>query len=206
MDDNVHIEDLRTFFMGQVVLYKNRPTKVMALTNELMYKLLDLETQKTIIVKRAHADITPPHRRLGMVTIGSLTYYLARIPARKMQMGLSHNNVKISKLPFRNDELIDMINKLYEFDSRELAMCMLNKYPSISEAYEEAEAMHGCVAFDKQFAIDNKGSIYYKVYKIGQTSKKGKFQITFDHGYNHLAILLDGNHEKSIRDFGTTFA
>ena len=206
MDDNVHIEDLRTFFMGQVVMYKNRPTKVTMITGEFKYKLLDLETQKQTIVLRAHKDITPPHRRLGMLTIGSLSYYLTRLPARRMQMGLNQNNVRMTRLPFKPDELRDMIDKVCEFDSRELALCMLNKYPSIAEAFEEAHDMFGCVAFDKQFAIDHKGRIYYKTHLVGITSKKSGFQITFDPGFAHLAILLDGNHEKSIRDFGTTFA
>jgi hypothetical protein len=210
LDDNVSAADLHTFFMGTVVLYNNRPTKVQRVTDAKIFRLLDLETQKVSTVPMAHRAITSPTRRLGMINIDCCAVYMKRIPYRKYQIGISHNNVSVSRLPLdMRDESENAINKLRNMEHPSLAECMYDKYPSFSEAFNSALEFNGAFAFDKQFAVCCDGNIFYKDKKAGRltTAKNPAIKdIAWESRYRYLTLLLEGNYEKSIRDFGPTLS
>ena len=208
LDDNVSAADLHTFFNGTVVLYNNRPTKVQRVTDAKVFRLLDLESQKISTVPMAHRAITSPTRRLGMVNIDCCAVFIKRIPYRKWQIGINHNNTSIQRLPLEyRDESEAAIDKLRNMEHPSLADCMYDKYPDFSEAFNSAVEFNGTFAFDKQFAVCWDGSVFYKNKKAGKLStiKAPTIKdIAWEFRYRYLTLLLEGNYEKSIRDFGPT--
>ena len=57
----------------------------------------------------------------------------------------------------------------------------------------------GACAFDKQFALCNRGYVWYKTDKVGSFRRDAKSvnDIKFDANKEHLILLLENNHEKT---------
>ena len=90
---------------------------------------------------------------------------------------------------------------------KSIADAMLNIYPTIAEAIKRVLSTDSLCAFDKQFAVCWDGSIFYKNKKAGKlsTMKAPTIKdIAWESRYRYLTLLLEGNYEKSIRDFGPT--
>ena len=207
MDNNIAVDDLRTFFVNTVCMYNNKPVKVREISYNKVFHMLDLLTQKTIIAPDALKNISPPVRRLGMINLLSSVLYLKRMPYRKYQVGINKNNTKIETLIVPYPQGRDNTKAICsDFSSPDLANCLLNRYPSIKECWEFVNEFEGAMAFDKQFAVDYSGQIFYKTLYVGvlKGKKKTVSDIVFNEDYKHLILLLDGNHEKTIRDFGPT--
>lgn len=202
MYEKVTVADLCIFFNGQVVLYKDKPAKVKAISADRVFKILDLESGKTVLDKDAIKYITPPLRRLGMVNVDGWVFYLSRKPIRVMQMGLSSQNVSLKELDMGSEEsLAAARKKASELECREIADCLFNRYPSIADCIINNREFGGGMAFDKQFAIDSRRRIWYKTAVVGELPKNCSTaaKIEWKKGYEFLTLLLDGNYEKDSR-------
>lgn len=209
MDDNISVADLNTLFYNTVVLYNNRPTKVLRISENKVFRLLDLEAQKISVVPMAHRAITSPTRRLGMVNIDCTVMFIKRIPYRKYQIGINAGNVAIKYLALEVPHPArDVETKLHSMEHASIADCMFGRYPDLETAYNSAVEFAGVFAFDRQFAVDYAGNIYYKLKCVGRIpgNKPVVKEIIWDPRFKYLILLLEGNYEKSIRDFGPTFA
>jgi hypothetical protein len=87
--------------------------------------------------------------------------------------------------------------------SPELGAAIMNKYPTFEEAVATVAVRKGAVAFDSQFCVMTGGYIVYKGETVGSCKKAAKktTDITWVEGKEYLAILLDNNHEKTVRDY-----
>lgn len=202
MDKMVSVADLSQFFSGTVVLYKEKPAKILSISAGRVFKILILETQSTVVDENALGHIMPPNRRLGMVNYGGGVFYMKRFPMRMFQIGINNHNTSITSVIKDRDDYGQRQTALKEFDCRELADAMFNRYPTIKECIQHNKEFGGGMAFDKQFAIDELKNIWYKTTKVGKMpgTCSTAAKIEFKPGYEHLAFLLDGNYEKDLRN------
>lgn len=207
MDKLVSHADLNQYFLGSLILYKEKPSKVMAISEAKVFKILDLETQKTSLVENPFGYITPPNRRVGMINIMGSVFYMKRVPMRRYQMGININNTYTSFVRGCLSQDYDQAQrKLNDFSCREIADAMFNRYPSLKECLSHNREFGGGMAFDKQFAVGAERDIYYKLQKVGTIPEKftAVSRIVFNSGWEYLAVLLDGNHEKDLRTVATS--
>lgn len=207
MDKLVSLADLQQYFMNSVILFKEKPTKVLAISDAKVFKLLDLESQKITQSADPFGHITPPNRRVGMVNYRGNVLYMRRIPMRRYQMGLNTANTNVTIVgDCMNDQAGDARDTVRSLACRELADAMFNKYPTLKDALAHNKEFGGGMAFDKQFAVDARKRIYYRDKKVGSlpSSATTAAKIAWDAGYEYLSILLDGNHEKDLRTVAAT--
>lgn len=146
--------------------------------------------------------ITPINGRVGMVNgaTGGV-YYIARVPFRRMQIGMSWNNSSLTCI-FDKDRA-DYF-QVKEFQHHGLEDAINNRYPSFRQAFKFAKTVEGACAFDKQFAVDYQGTIYYKdqgkVGKVRDTAKSVE-EIIWNKDKEHLQIVLENDYEKTARTF-----
>ncbi len=182
-----------------LILYKGKPHKVKQIAGEI--KLLDLLTQRTKLVTFKLADFTAPFMRLGFVNLDETAIYVARKPARMYLVGVNRNNSTAAFCAGASSpgDVLGIQHKALDFDTVEHANMLLGHYPKLGDAIKRAETFGGCVAFDKQFAVDSRHLVFYKGKKCGEVVR-GK--VVFNKDLEYLSILLDGNYEKATRTFG----
>ncbi len=204
MYENVGIADLRTFFQGSLAIHKGKPRKVISIGENRAFKLLDLLTQKTVIDEEGIKHINPPLLRLGMVNIEGEVVFMSRLPVRKMHIGLNSQNTTVQAL--RQEEYPQGFPALYkkalEFTSPGIAETMLGKFPSFREALKQTREFGGACAFDRQFAVNKYGDIYYKTNVVGciKKSYSSVKKIEFKHGYESLIYLIRNDDENDCAD------
>jgi hypothetical protein len=199
----VAIDDLRRDFKGNAVMYKNRPVYIEDVAKDGTVRYLDLYTQRSKYAPFSLKDFTVASRRLGFINSMGSVIYAARIPMRKYYMGLCRHNVKmygISVLyPHGKGETQHRLNS---FMVPEIADALLNKYPTLEECVDQLKGFEGARAFDKQFAIDEMGGVFYKTKCVGQLPKNARKtadSIQWRKGSEYLIQLLDNNHTKTVR-------
>lgn len=189
------LEDLSMMYSDALVLYKDKPVYVLRVG--AVFDILDLESQEMNSVKFTEKDFSSLSRRVGMVNIGSDCVYVSRNPVRKYSVGLNHGNVKVQQLAGASS--VSPFKVLYATAKglREvgLANAINNKYPAFTEALS-GSLRGGCQAFDKQFAVDKKGRVFYKTKEVGCVSitAKSEEEIEFNSGYSYLRLLLQNNY------------
>ena len=137
-----------------------------------------------------------------MVNVYDSVVYLTRIPMRKMGIGINKGNIAINLLPVkypkgRDDTIYCIRDLVYEG----IHDTLTGKFPTLEEALKKvAKEAPSTIAFDRQFAVNSDGHIYYKTQFVGEIALDAKevSEIEFYETYKHLAILLENNHEKTI--------
>ena len=208
MDKRVSLEDLKTFFQGQLVSYNNRPVFVRLIASATAAKVVDLLTQKVIVVEKLD-DLQIPMRRIGMVNVMSSVVYVERAPVRKMQMGINNSNANIRQLDVQYPEGKDAtVRKVMGFDTVDVGNAYINVYPSLKECLKHNKEFGGAMAFDKQFAIDAENSIFYKRTHVGSLPRNCSTveRIEFVPQYKYLSILLGDAYEKDLATTRPFFA
>jgi len=195
------LDDIIQQYMNNVVVYKGKLVKVVDVKGDKTVKIKDLESQKQAVVGFNLKDFRPPKERLGMVNVADSVIHLSRIPVRKMEIGLNGKNLKMTYLgcPYPQG-LRETQTMLKGYDLPEVADTYFNRYPVFPKAFKKAIDSQGTCAFDRQFAVDFNGNIYYKQMAVGTVPLKAKNvnDIVFSDKFKYLSILLDGNHEKTI--------
>lgn len=194
--------DLQSMFQGTLVIHKNKPILIKDIETSVKFRTFDLVTQRnTAIVIDEYEDLKAPNRHLGFVNVGGHVIYMSRKTVRRYKVGLSADNA-VYDAPEAFEAFLGHPStaRLYSLDAPELADTVFGRYPHISEAFEMVRnKVATVVAFDRQFAVDNRGRIHYKKYCVGacRVTPKSVYDIEFKDGYKHLITLLDTNYEKS---------
>lgn len=162
-----------------------------------------LKNRKTILIPYAeHEKFTPVIERIGMVNIRKSCVFVSRTTARQYLVGVASSNVQINHLPV--DYPLDVRRTLDEvkgFKSPELIAAINNDYPPLPEAYKKAVEWVGACAFDKQFAIDSKGNVFFKTKAVAVYKDD---VLVYKKGFEHLGCLLENCYEKTSRTFKGT--
>lgn len=204
------VDDLRRDLAGCVVMHNNKPVYVTAIGGRGLVAFRDLMSQKEDSEMFTVEAFSNPVRRLGFVNVMNSVIYVTRVPVRKYYMGLKAGGGRQGNLKLTYLDIVNYPQGTAETISRVQSMCVpefgaaiINKYPTLPEAIIQVREFGGACAFDKQFAICSRGYVIYKTKRVGkynQTSN-GPQDIKWAEGCEHLSILLENNHEKTVRDF-----
>lgn len=188
-----------------VVMFKNKPVYVTSVGRDGLVYFLDLLTQKEGNAPFTLKAFDAPIRRIGFVNCMGSVVYVTRIPVRKFFMGLATGNTQVKALvhiAYENGAG-HVKQRVGSLMTPELGQALMNSYPSLEEAVKAVKARPGAVAFDSMFCVDSQGKISYKGAVVGSckgTAKKAS-DIVWNEGKEYLNLLLDNNHEKTVRDY-----
>ena len=164
--------DANLMLQNAVVEFNNRLIYVITVHDKKMV-CVDVETGENFIEDADFDKIRNPNKgRLGYVNTRNGTSYMVRCASRITRMGLCMDNVRsiISLHAERlraasrfDTSLFPSLHKTYE-----------NIYPSYEEAFELAVDKGIPTAFDRSFAIDRKGNLYYRSKMIGTANPRGE--------------------------------
>lgn len=203
-------EDLVRDLRGCVVMYQNKPVYVTSISRGGEVVFRELLSQKEGTAPFTVKDFTNPVRRVGFVNVLNSVVYVSRVPYRKYFMGLSSHNTSFKTLVGVHYEHFapETKRRVMNLCIPELGEAIMDKYPSFVEACKRVKKFRGAVAFDKQFAVSSEKYIYYKGEGVGTVANlltaEGVQDIKWIPGKEYLSLLLNGNYEKTVRDFRPT--
>ena len=193
MDEKLSLPDIDLIFGKCVIFYKNKPIFIEQILPNYEVSVRDLLTQKRFNIKFNLKDFSNPVRRIGFININKSVVYCYRTPVRKFKAGLCDNNIRINLMdveyPFGREQTRAKIKSLY---FQELGEALVNSYPTFREAIELINLGYCAVAFDKQFAIDNRTNVWYKTQIVGNSYGN---KIIFHPEMSYLRPLLGKNYE-----------
>lgn len=196
------MDDLAQMYANSLLIHKNKPLLVERFYTKTEVNAFDLTTQRNVVLKEVnHEDFKAPGRVFGFVNIDGYVVYVSRTSIRRYKVGLSNENMALD-CPKAHERVMGGHKVAGIITSPEICDAIFNRYPTISEAWNRVkDRVDNIVAFDRQFAVDYRGDIYYKTTKVGTVLKNPKTNndIRWFDNYTHLNILLDNNYEKSIR-------
>jgi hypothetical protein len=202
-DEDMPLADLIRDFINCVVMYKNSPVYILAVSPRKLVKMQHLISQKIEEVPFKLDLFNAPTRRIGFVNSGLSCVYISRIPVRKYFMGLSKYNVEVMSLAEYDDanNYRQFVNECGGLKSTAVGNALLNIYPSFTEVMKTLAEFKGVIAFDKQFAVSHTKRVYYKSSYVGDVKRNAKTidDIVWKAGNHHLILLLGKNYEKAIR-------
>jgi hypothetical protein len=198
----IAVEDLKTMYNNCLVLYKNKPVFITNVENTFTFHAFDLTSQRKVVIKvDEYEELKPPARHLGFVNCAQYVVYLSRKTIRRYRVGLNNENMSVTAPEGYGGILGNaLVYRVYELKAPEIVDTVFARYPTIVEAYDGCmSGVYVIVAFDRQFAVDNKGFVYYKTRRVGSLKEKPQsvYDIRFTKGNEHLITLLDNNYEKS---------
>lgn len=205
-DVELSYHDQEQLYESGLFEYKGDLVKVIN-TNNGKFSIKYLKTGKSQSVPFDPKHFKVPDNRIGMVNFNKSAFYIERKTIRQYILGPAPSNIRVHNLigaPEEDDGLNYLKESMKKIGELELP-CILdsyqNRYPSLIQAFEKAIETNGTVAFDKQFAIDCLGRVYYKWNQVGQY--KHGF-IDFIPKYSFCIILLEDCYEKTSRNFKAT--
>ena len=161
-------EDTQRMVDDTVIVYDGALQYVAFVERDLMLTLVDLETGER---RKELADFekiaNPKEGRIGYLNSDYGARYIVRCPARVYKMGFAPENLlHIERGHERAIHPVTMgqrLEGLYE--------AYHNIYPSFEEAYAKAKATERLVAYDRSFAVDKRGAVYYQDHKVGAAAR-----------------------------------
>lgn len=130
----------------------------------------------------------------GFFNYRGVCVYLSRMPCRRYKHGLHRDNISVVALEIEDngDLLRAKLRGAYEcvvgLNSKSHYNTYMNIYPTLEEALNLLQDQGCVIAFDRQFAVDKEGSIYYKSNKVGAVTKTGG--ISFLKKFQYLKAAL----------------
>lgn len=190
---DLNLNDLSMMYDGSIVLFKDKPVYVKEVREGGNMHYWSPEVGDKIF-KYSEENWKSPTRRIGMVNVQGTVVYVARRPVRKYSVGFNGHNLVVQELvgaaktaPFRH-----ALAAVQGLRWAGLYSAIDNTYPTFLEAFKQAVEVKGCVAFDKQFAVDKDGKVFYKTEHVGVVHKKATSEtdIDFFSGKSYLNLLL----------------
>ena len=170
-------EDTRRMVDQTVVSYEGRLVYIESTDGVLVCTMVDAETGERF---RAKADFhkigNPKEGRLGYVNVpGGNAHYVVRYASRVYKVGFSMENLMMSRrgqlAPFDRGYFGAMLEGLY--------LAYIDKYPSFKEAYLGSRDTGKLVAYDRSFAVDAEGKVWYQGHRVGQAINDKEEDITW---------------------------
>lgn len=162
-------DDTCRMLLQTIVQYNGRLTYVEMVDHDLNAIAVDAETGERF---RFLADFdkidNPKDGRLGYVNRPhSDALYIVRTAARMYKMGYTMDNLwhlrgargEAQRLLVRMGGILEGLNDCYK-----------NNFPSFTEAYAIAKEEERLVAYDRSFAVSNRGIVFYQCHKVGHAT------------------------------------
>lgn len=203
MPEKLQYDDAVSMFKDTVVQYKGTPCKVTRITEGLSCRLKSLKDGKLIEIPLDQDEFQKCAGRLGFMNHDSNgVVYIQRRPLRgggRPPEGLHYRYLHHSQLPCHYPEGWDVVYKSsVQMDDINFYKMLIGDYPSLEQARDSVKEFGGCVAFDKQFALDSEMNIYWKANYVGRLPRGSKTidKIVFEKGMEGLVNLIGDVNEK----------
>lgn len=203
VDDLMSEADIETLYHNCLFIHEGALVKVHSIsfgTNPATFTLINLSTGKSTKVVFDQDAFKVPEKRIGFVNIMKSVVYVVRLPLRRYHLGINANNIEVRTpdgIPYPMGR-IETLSQLSNLNKVEVYNAYAGKYPSLAESVKNAKEWKGACAFDKQFAVDFQGKIYYKENCVGKMDGE---VIKFDDEWKYLDVVLEKNYEKGSRTF-----
>lgn len=200
--DELSYADISQQYLNNLVSYKGQIVYVSRVFEDKRVKIMFMDSRLTDTIVFDRKDFSVIKSRLGMVNVCDSVVYMSRIPVRKMGIGINKGNINTSLLPVQYPQgKEDTLYCIRSLTQEGILHTLQGKYPTFKKALQKVKNERPrTIAFDRQFAVDSDGAIYYKTYYVGAIPEGSETvsEIVFIDSYKHLSILLENNHEKTI--------
>lgn len=187
----IEIQDLRTMFQHTLVRYNSNPVMISHIGGDKRADCFFIgnNEEQTIPLDDVKFNFKPVS--LGYVNVQGYCFYTSRTTRRQYKQGLSVDNVKIkiNGGELRADRQHAAFERLRGLTCKGLHNTVKSIYPSLQNAIEMFEDEVEEVAFDRQFAINKLGLLYYKAENVGIVNLK-TLRIEFTPEYEFLRKAL----------------
>lgn len=194
MAEVISAADARTMYEDTVCEYNGSLVSVISVENDMQVLMRELSTSKLKSAKFSTDKFKAPvNGRLGYVNFGTVAAFYVRRPRRVYKNGFHQRNLEFIRGAFkysRGEEEVVVRSIQGTILDPGFESTYRNIYPSFKEAQDLLQKGARLVAFDRQFALDNKGLVYYKAGVVGKLPRLG--------GMEEKDILWNDEYE-SIR-------
>lgn len=205
---DVPIADLSQLFLHTVMYYKKRDVWVKIRSFEgQKVKVRNILTGLDVLTVFNDENFSTEVPKLGMVNVLDGVVYTSRIPKRIMKAALCSDNMQIvrpyiDRAVWGGAGVCDYVRDM----SQELLDTFSGNYPSFTAAVVKLLKKEAfCVAFDRQFAISEKGNVYYMGFTrpVGNVPNMGFHTTTADivwaKGMEPLQLVIGENCGKALQ-------
>lgn len=197
--------DIQQLYDKCLMIHKGVLVKIVnfMFNNPVEVELLNLSTGKKLWHEFNTEDFSVPAKRIGYVNIMQSAVFVSRVPVRRYHLGINANNIHLD-FPKGGAFIGDKYrvkDKIVALNCKEIYMAYSGQYPDMMLAYQQAKEWLSCCAFDKQFAVDAGGKVFYKDQFVGMMNEAA---IDWNEGYQYLETALGNNYEKTAGTFKAT--
>lgn len=178
--NEISVSDLRQMFSDTIVRYNKNPVYIAHISNNRFVDCVNIGNGKefTVAFDDVGWDFKPINT--GYVNIQGFALFITRMPLRQFKQGLHHDNIKIKLNSNRDDgRLRKAYDRVRGLNCRPIYQMAKNIYPSIQQAIELLEDNNVEVAFDRQFAINSAGDLFYRSELVGNVDMETATPIFF---------------------------
>jgi uncharacterized pyridoxamine 5'-phosphate oxidase family protein len=200
--DDIKPEDINQLYGSSLILYNGAPAYCAGIhdgTNVLLTILG--EKPENTIVPFSFDTIKAYKGEIGFINSKDVAIYIERKTMRQYSVGITVANISFHYCAVDGDYVTKLqggaVWKTF-LKTTGFRDCLLNKYPSLKEAFKQAKEGNTLVAFHKKFAVYRDGQIVYKDKVVGKLVGSS---VAFNEGSEFLEPILSGNYEKTIRTF-----
>ena len=192
--------DLIQYFKGSLFLYQGKPVYCNGARGNTLHVMM-LEGRGEYDVVYDPSTCTPVGGRIGNVNYNGGVCYVSRKPSRQFQIGINANNTTFSTV---GPDPTGRVRAAIQGLTKEVIVDAINgKYPPFREARRRATEREGTVAFDRQFAVDFLGQIYYRNKRVGiiDAAHVGVENVVFDEDFKYLQLIIGGPNGQDYQHF-----
>lgn len=177
----VEDHDAQRMLSNSIISLGGRLVYVVTVMDRILHGT-DVETGEAIAAPADFDTIkNPSEGRLGYHNGRWGTSYIVRTPARITTMGLCRGNLKF--MAVHNSEERGGPTSFAASLFKSIHNTYNNIFPSFDAAYERAVEKGIPTAFDRSFAIDRLGRLYFKGKNIGKANPRGEeFSVLTEYG------------------------
>jgi len=197
------VADISQLYADSIVLYKDRPARIITVHNDKTVTVLGLYSQRRNRVEFNQKDFKPTLGRIGFINHGGHAFYAFRRPSRRFSIGLTRNNTEVNSICRDMHKIINAYDQVRNMNTKSWAQALFAEYPTFRDAIRIAKETDGSCAFDKQFAVDSSRNIFFKKQLVGTIPVRMSSvkRIQFKPDYQFLEILLENHYDKTVRTF-----
>lgn len=182
--------DLNKYLLNSIVLYKGAPVEVVdGITADRKAVVKTLNTGRLLQIPVG--ELSCSNFPYGFVNYKGNAYYVERTPVRAWKLGITANNVAVRALPNEMAGFVMRKDNKDIISDKGFYNMVKNVYPKkddVVEMLRNKKPGVNSLAISRSFAIDKKGSLFYKNKQIGCINVDGEIGIKFD--YEYLSGIL----------------
>lgn len=184
------VEDIRQQYQYNLFYYEDAVIYVAEVLTKNKFLIQDITTSKLKYVPFEIEKFKPILDRLGYCNTGTFAFFITRVSVRQYGISLNKRNIRWLNRDERfSHEEFDIVHRVISAVNHPfIEITLKGDYPTFKEAAEYVkEGKAKSVAFDRQFSLDARGSVYYRSEFCGVHDFE---TITMTEGKEHLIKVI----------------